>query len=96
MKELLTNLAVSIDASDSKIPDLKAEAVVTGLLNTVYWATGIMAVVMLIIGGIFYITSDGNAQKITRAKDIIMYAIIGLVVVLAAFVITNFVIGWFA
>lgn len=88
-------LAVGIDAEANNIPKISAAGVLDGVLDTVYWAAGLMAVVMIIIGGLMYILSDGNAQKITRAKDIILYGVVGLVIVLVAFVITNFVIGWF-
>ncbi len=97
MKELFTTLAIGISESDApSVPRIEAGGVITGLLNTVYWATGVVAVFALILGGLFYILADGNAQKITRAKDIILYAVVGLAFVLVAFIITNFVVGWFA
>jgi hypothetical protein len=61
------------------------------IINVVLFAAGIIAVIMIIIGGIQYSTSQGDGQKTKRAKDIIMYAIIGLIVTLLAFAIVNFV-----
>lgn len=91
----LTTFAVGIDPGANNIPTPKASDILNGVLSTVYWAAGLMAVVMIIIGGLMYILSDGNAQKITRSKDIILYGVVGLAIVLVAFVITQFVIGWF-
>ncbi|MBP5656687.1 Ig-like domain-containing protein [Candidatus Saccharibacteria bacterium] len=66
---------------------------VKSVLETVYLWLGIIAVIVIVIGGIRYMTSTGEAEKIKRAKSTITYSIIGLVVTLAAFAITEFVIG---
>ena len=46
---------------------------------------------MIIIGGIQYSTSAGDSGKVKKAKDTILYGIIGLVIALLAFAIVNFV-----
>ena len=61
---------------------------IKSVLETVYLWLGIIAVIVIVIGGINYMTSTGEAEKIKRAKSTITYAIIGLVVTLAAFAIT--------
>ena len=66
---------------------------VKSILNTVYLWVGIIAVVVIIIGGFKYTMSQGDAAKVKSAKDTILYAIIGLIVALAAFAITNFILG---
>jgi hypothetical protein len=48
---------------------------------------------MIIIGGLKYITSSGDSNNITSAKNTILYAIIGLVVVALAQFIVKFVLG---
>lgn len=49
---------------------------------------GIVAVIMIIIGGLKYVMSSGNPESINSAKNTILYAIIGLIVaVLAQFII---------
>ena len=54
---------------------------------------GIIAVIMLIIGGIKYVVSGGDSKKVTDAKNTVLYAIIGLVIAFLAFAIVNFVIS---
>ena len=54
---------------------------------------GIIAVIMLIIGGIRYVISGGDSKKVTDAKNTVLYAIIGLVIAFLAFAIVNFVIS---
>ena len=63
---------------------------VKNVLQTVYFWTGIITVIFIIIGGIRYTTSQGDPGKTKKAKDTITYAIVGLVVALSAFGITEF------
>lgn len=61
------------------------------ILKVVYFALGIIAVVMLIIGGIMYTTSNGDAAQVARAKNTIVYTIVGVVVLVSATAIIGFV-----
>ncbi|HSX41093.1 MAG TPA: pilin [Candidatus Saccharimonadales bacterium] len=61
--------------------------------NLLVFLAGAIAVLILIIGGIRYVTSTGDASRIKQAKDTILYAIVGLVVVLLAYAIVNFILG---
>ena len=63
------------------------------ITNTILYIVGIVAVIMLIIGGIRYVVSGGDAKKVTDAKNTILYAIIGLIICFLAFAIVNFVIA---
>ena len=63
------------------------------ITNTILYIVGIIAVIMLIIGGIKYVVSGGDSKKVTDAKNTVLYAIIGLVVCFLAFAIVNFVIS---
>ncbi len=62
------------------------------ILGTIYLAAGMVAVVAIIIGSIRFITAGGDSGQVASAKNVITYAVIGLVVVLAAAAITQFVI----
>lgn len=63
----------------------------TTIVNILLYIIGAVAVIMLIIGGIRYVTSGGNAASVTAAKNTILYAIIGIIVALLAYAIVNFV-----
>lgn len=63
------------------------------IVNVFSVIVGVIAVVMIIWGGLRYITSGGDSGKITSAKNTIIYAVIGLVVVALAQFIVQFVIG---
>ena len=63
------------------------------ITNVVLYIVGVIAVIMLIIGGIKYVISGGDAKKVTDAKNTVLYAIIGLIISFLAFAIVNFVIN---
>lgn len=63
---------------------------VKNLINLFSVAVGIIAVIMIIIGGLRYITSGGNDTSVTGAKNTILYAIIGLIIVALAQLIVRF------
>ena len=67
--------------------------IVIGVINAILGVIGLIAVVMIILGGISYMTSSGDSAKVKKGKDTILYGIIGLVIVGLAFAIVNFVIG---
>jgi hypothetical protein len=70
---------------------------VTDLVNQVIdifsWIVGIVSVLAIIYGGFRYITSGGDASGVSAAKNTILYAIVGLVIVAIAQLIVKFVIG---
>ena len=65
----------------------------SNVLNVVYLWIGIIAVIFIVIGGIKYMTAASDSTKVQGAKKTITFSVVGLVVVLAAFAITNFFIG---
>lgn len=62
-----------------------------GAINVVIGIVGLVAVVVMIIGGVYFILSQGDAAKIARAKNTILYGLIGLGVALLSYAIVNFV-----
>ena len=91
----LLQFAQRIDAGDAGIPEANADVVVTNILYGIYFLAGIIAVIVIIIAGLTFINSGGDASRVTKAKNQILYAVVGLVVVISAFAITNFVSGRF-
>jgi hypothetical protein len=71
----------------------KIDAIVKLAINVFSLVVGLIAVVMIIIGGLKYITSGGDSGNITGAKNTIIYAIVGLVVVALAQFIVHFVLA---
>lgn len=65
---------------------------VIGIINAVIGVLGLVCVVVMIIGGVNYMTSSGDTGKVKKAKDTILYGLIGLVICVLAFAIVNFLI----
>lgn len=94
MKELLQQVAAGVfSPSDAGIPVNDADVVLAGSLNAVYFAAGTACVIVIIVAGILYALSEGDSNQVKIAKNAILYAVVGLVVILMAFTITAFVIG---
>lgn len=100
MKDLLIKYAAATSSGvPSKLPNKVNEnaagdltSTVIAVINGVIGVLGLVAVVVVIIGGVNYMTSAGDAGKVKKAKDTILYGLIGLVVCILAFAIVNFVI----
>ena len=69
----------------------KVTKAVQNFINTISLIVGIVAVVMIMVGGLRYITSGGSDTSVTSAKNTILYAIIGLVIVALSQVMVRFV-----
>lgn len=65
---------------------------VIGIINGVLGIIGLVAVIFIIYGGFLYLTSAGDASKVKKGRDSILYAVIGLIIVGIAFAVVNFVI----
>lgn len=71
----------------------KLNGIIKLVINLFSLIVGIVSVIMIIIGGLKYITSGGEASNISGAKNTIIYAIVGLVIVALAQFIVHFVLG---
>jgi putative exporter of polyketide antibiotics len=66
------------------------------IVNMILYILGAIAVIMIVIGGVKYTTSNGDSSAISSAKNTILYAVVGLVVAILAYAIVNFVLDSFA
>jgi len=62
-------------------------------LNFFLGFLGLIAVIMIIYGGVLYVTAAGEQEKVDKGKKIIMYAVIGIVIILLAFALVNTILG---
>lgn len=66
---------------------------IANIINVFSYIVGTIAVIMLIYGGFRYVTSGGDSGAISSAKNTILYAIVGLVIVAISQAIVWFVLG---
>ena len=64
-------------------------------ISWAFWLLAAISVIMIIVGGIRYITSQGNQQQLQSAKNTVLYAVVGLVVAIAARAIVMLVVDSF-
>jgi hypothetical protein len=75
-------------------PEVPAgQNVITTILNIVFGVVGSLSLLFIVIGGFRYVVSGGDPQNTARAKNTIIYAVVGLVVTLLAAAIVNYVVG---
>jgi hypothetical protein len=79
----------SVDAGS----DEDINALIETVINIFSLIVGIVAVIMIIVAGLKYITSGGDSGNVTGAKNTILYAVIGLIIVALAQVIVRFVLN---
>lgn len=86
------NLSLSEQESceDSESED-SLNSLIKNIVDIFSVVVGVISVIMIIVGGFKYITSGGESNNVTSAKNTIMYAIIGLVIVALAQFIVRFV-----
>ena len=93
MKTIFSQLAVGSTVTPIEGAGNNLESNVTTILSNIIAVLGVACVVVMIIGGVQYMTSSGDASKVEKGKKTILYGLIGLIIAALAFVIVNFVIG---
>ncbi len=88
----LTANNVNCEANDPTSEE-RVNNIIKLAINTFSILVGIVSVVMIIVGGLKYITSGGESANVTSAKNTILYAVIGLVIVALAQIIVRFVLS---
>lgn len=68
-------------------------AIARTIVNFFLLFLGFIATVMIIYGGVLYVTSAGNQESIDKAKKILLYAVVGIVIILISFALVNTILG---
>lgn len=66
--------------------------VIARVIKTIFAFTGILALLQFIYGGLLWMTSSGNQEKITKGKNTLLWAILGIIVVFMSYAFVRFVI----
>ncbi len=79
------------EAAGCDLADKTIMPIAVNIIQVVLSIVGLIAVAVIIYGGFTYMTSLGDASKVQRAKNAILYGVVGMVVALLAFTIVHFV-----
>jgi hypothetical protein len=80
--------AAGVEAGYADVSDVPT--IVGGLINVVLGLTGILFIFLLVYGGILYLTAGGVDDNVKKAKKLISNAVIGIIIIVAAYAITSF------
>ena len=83
--------ATEADCEETEGASDSVNDIIAAAINIFSLVVGVIAVIMIIVGGVKYITSGGDAGNVTGAKNTILYAVVGLVIVALAQIIVRFV-----
>lgn len=86
--------ADDVESAVCKSTSDDANALINTIVNLLIFFIGVVSVIVIIISGFTYVTSNGNKDQVTKAKNTLTYAIVGLVVAILAYAIVNWVLGW--
>jgi hypothetical protein len=65
--------------------------IVANVVRILIASAGALAVIFIIVGGLYYVTSAGDPARLKQAKEIIVQAITGLIVIIAAYAVITFI-----
>jgi hypothetical protein len=92
-RSMLEKVILTFHKINADIPKISGGELLKNGLNVAYSLVGAIAVIVVIYAGYQYMTSNGDSGKAQTAMKTILFAVVGIVVVASAFVITNFVVG---
>ncbi len=72
--------------SNQNLPDI-----ITTIINVMLFIAAALAVIMIIYGGIRYITAHGDEKQVKVAKDTIVYSVVGLIIAILAYALVTFI-----
>lgn len=85
-----TKVLKGIDTSNR---DKASDASMQNAFNTAFIWAGMICVIVIIISGLTFITAAGNPGTLSKAKSALIYACVGIIVILSAALIVNLIIG---
>jgi len=81
------NTALCKGRNEDQLP-----AMIKNIVNVLLYVLGAVSVIVIIMAGIFYTLSAGESAQVTKAKNTLLYAVVGLIVAILSYAIVNFVI----
>lgn len=80
-----------IDVTPSELPDITVPQIVTTLIRLIVIAGFVISFIVLLVGGIRWMTAGGDPKNVEGARNMVTAALIGLVIVLAAFALVRLI-----
>ena len=85
----------SIYCKNKNTGETQVNGIIKTIVEVLLTAVGAISIIMIVIGGIMFALSSGDAQKAAKARNTVLYAVVGLIVSIFASAIVNFVFNRF-
>ena len=85
----------SVYCKNKNTGETQVNGIIKTIVEVLLTAVGAISIIMIVIGGIMFALSSGDAQKAAKARSTILYAVVGLIVSVFASAIVNFVFDGF-
>lgn len=89
----IDNMNKTGNAAGYMTEDANAITIISAVVSTVISLLGVVFIGLMIYGGFIWMTARGNEERVTKAKDLMTAAVIGLIIVMMAYAISYFVIS---
>lgn len=86
LKETANTAGIPTETSETSLP-----ARIGNIISYVLGFVGVIFLILMIAGGLMWMTAGGNEQRVEKAKSLITNAVIGMIIVFSAYAITYFV-----
>lgn len=80
----------SLNEGLNRLPNKEGNFTLTTILNYIYALIGLVAVFYIVLAAVNFATAHGDVGKVTKSKNTIVFAVIGLIIVVLAAAVTNF------
>lgn len=81
------------DPGESNNPITGPNGILSKVINILSFVTGVVAVIMIMYAGFRYVTANGDSGAVTQARNIIIYSVVGLLVVVLSRFIVIYILG---
>lgn len=85
------NTGASAACGDSCNTGVTSQSIFNQVANALTYLIGGLSVIMIIVGGLRYVTSNGDSKQTTAARQTILYAVVGVVVAICSYAIIQFI-----
>lgn len=89
---ILEDTAEAGKITNASAPSPNIYQIIGSIINIILGFVGVIFLVLTIASGFFWMTAGGNEEKVKKGRELLTHSVIGLAIILAAFLLTNFII----
>lgn len=83
---------LSATSKEAGYAPLQLPVLIGGIIQALLGIVGVIFLILAVYAGTLYMTAGGESAKVKKAKDMLTQSLIGLIIIVAAYALTNFVV----